>query len=178
MHAWDSIYNKTTGLSIPEVVGLVMIAIPGYILYKDCLKTPLKYKIHELNKIHPDICQEEEIIEAKIRSESLRPGPPFLDSHQYHTRRMERAKSAYSSAWSLVNQNLDLGNKSFKVAVTENDKNILNVVRKLLIDELDIDGYRAVINTYSMDKWSRSDFPTSETDNESKYDFYFDITVA
>ena len=188
MYNWDSLYNNVTGITLPEAVGIVMIAIPGYILFKD-LKNHRCYQSRRL-KIREIETHEEDIIESKIRSESIRPGPPFVDSHQYHLRRVERVKTAYSTAWNLVNQNLDQGNKSFKIAVVEDDLNLLNVVQRLLIEELSTDGYKAaisidhVLHQSNLDKFSIS-YEENDSNKDSgsvhgndKYDFYFDIRLS
>lgn len=171
-----SFYNKVTNLSLPEAVGIAIISIPSYIIYKDCVKPTLKNTfsntLHVPHKTSP-IQSEEDILESKIRSENLRPGPAFLDSHAYHSRRVERVKSAYSSIWNLVNQNLDLGNQTFKVALAENDRKVLNVCKRLLIDELLTDGYVATVQIKSL--FTDSALATSDTENSG--DHYFEVNI-
>ncbi len=174
----NSVYNKVTNLSIPEMVGLVIITIPGYIIYKDCISHKINHVLHTRK---PDVMetQEEDILEAKIRSENFRPGPAFLNSHTYRTRRVERVKAAYTSIYNLVNQNLDLGNQNFRVALSENDKKILNVCRRLLIEELSQDGYSANITIHEMGSGVKDVLSSASIDSETviQHDFYFDITI-
>ena len=122
-------------------VGILLLSIPGYIVLTDsCHKKIFSKDVFFAKR------DEEDFIALKLRSESLRPGPPFVQSIIYHNRRTERAKAAYTSAWNLVNQNLDNGNKLFEFTLDEEDDfNILNVVKVLLEEELEIDGYKAKI---------------------------------
>jgi hypothetical protein len=141
------IYDRFTSITLPDVIGLTLLAIPSYIIFNECVKPKLgrvAEKVHN-KTTHAVSNEEEDILESKIRSDAVRPGPAFLNSHDYHTRRVERCKAAYNTAWSDVNSNLDVGNRQFVISFTENDENILNVVKRLLKDELSIDGYTASI---------------------------------
>lgn len=160
---------------------LLMVSLPGYILCKE-LSGPTIYEqferfnIRQTKKLHD---KEEDILEAKIKSENVRSGPAFLDSHVYRSRRTERVKSIYSSIYNIVNHNLDVGNKHFCVSTSEDDRIILNVVKRLLIDELDKDGYTATISVLPVDK----DIKYKDQDQDQEFDdvkkdsFQFVITI-
>ena len=183
----NTFYNKIQNVSLPEILGLAIISIPGYIIYKDLAKPNIKklynknsHKIKRLksdlkNEIHQVIDEEEEnSLETKIRAESLRPGPAFVSSSTYNIRRTERVKSAYATIWNLVNQNLDLGNQSFKVTTTENDKRILNVCKNLLLHELKTDGYESSVALHSI---YNEDADDNSEESQTIKNYYLDISI-
>ena len=188
-----SFYEKITEnvsdkvhLSMAQIVAIACISIPGFFIVKECVGPKVAEKYHHI-KEHvvnsPTFTtsaplHEEDILEAKVKSENLRPGPAFLNSHIYHNRRTERVKAAYTNVWSLVNQNLDSGNRTFKVATTDDDIKILNVVKRLLIDELDQDGYTATISIHPM--LSNADKVTvhqSDEEDVKPSNYYLTITI-
>lgn len=180
---YDNVTDKIH-LDAWKVLGLTLVSIPSYFIIKDCLVPKASATFHNyadncnrLRSTRPN--QEEDVLEAKVKSENLRPGPAFLNSHVHHNRRIGRVKSAYTAVWTLVNQNLDLGNRDFKVALTDNDVKILNVVRRLLIDELEQDGYSATISIHLMNNNAWDDNITSHADTDSikPSEYYFDIAI-
>jgi hypothetical protein len=170
-------YDKVTGITAVQACCIAAIAIPGYLMYTECKAQKVNSSGSWSTKITDTFKteggkkksakgHEEDILEAKIRSENLRPGPAFLDAHLYHNRRTERVKTAYTSSWSLVNQNLESGNRHFRVAISENDLHILNVVVRLLVEELGQDGYTAEVSIH----------PLKENKNIEE-EFYLDIDI-
>jgi len=153
-------------VSLPEAVGIAMISVPFYLIYRDFFHDKMKHtycpQSHRPSEEH-QLC-------SRIRSESARPGPAFVSSHVYHSRRTERTKDAYKTAYDLVNQNLQSGNRSFKIALTENDVKILNVVRKLLLEELAADGYDSEIGNPIF-------LQTDNEDSENNDQYYLEVTV-
>lgn len=176
----ESLCNRMKDVHITSLATLLLVSIPGYIVCKDYVAPAVLEKYNTLNTDFTAVNQEEDILEAKVKSENIRSGPAFLNSHVYHGRRTERVKSAYSSVCHSVNQNLDLGNKVFKVSINEDDRIILNVVRKLLIDELDKDGYSANVSVHKTESWNKIDTVTKQdSDNENQhYPFYFVVTIV
>lgn len=166
----NSFLDKLSSFSLPEAVGIVIISIPGYIFYKEVLEQ----KISETTLHNNFENLEESFLESKIRSESLRPGPEFIGSHIYRTRRAERVKSAYNSVWVDVNHNLDMGNRKFNVQIEESDEKILNVVKNLLVQELFNDGYTSQVQ---VEKTEKEDKQVTDYMKNSDNDFYFNITV-
>lgn len=167
----ESICNKIRDMDLSTVAKVLVISVPGYILGKKYIVpvlskkyTDMKYDLSGTNCINT----EEDILEAKVKSENVRSGPAFINAHAYHGRRMERVKNAYVNVCNLVNQNLDLGNKNFFVSVGEDDPIILKVVRRLLIDELDKDGYTAKVDI----------LPTLQLDEDNKEPFALEITIV
>lgn len=191
-----SFYEKVTEnvsdkvpLSIAQIVAIACISIPGFFIVKDCVGPKVVDKYHHLRdhvvndtfSTHAPL-HEEDILEAKVKSENLRPGPAFLNAHIYHDRRIERVKNAYTNIWSLVNQNLDSGNRCFKVAATDDDVKILNVVKRLLIDELDRDGYTATVSIHPMVSTAEKVFNVSHQDSDADTsktsDYYFTVNIV
>lgn len=137
-------YDKISSITFAEIVGILALTIPTCLIVNKCI-CPKISKLCKKDNIKSEM-KEEDIIKTKIRSENLRPGPPFIQSHIYHNRRTERAKSAYTNAWEIINHNLDNGNRQFEFSLEdEDDLHILNVVKKLVIEELQIDGYNVKI---------------------------------
>lgn len=141
------------------------IGIPGYILYKNSNcnddycneKRLIKTKIEKNTKV--------DILSEKVRLNNLRPGPAFVDSQIFHDKRVQRTKDAYTSIWTLVDDNLNRGNSSFSVAITEDDQTILNVVKKLLLEELATDCYSASVKL----------IPSKASDSRQ---YFFIITIS
>lgn len=186
----SAMYNKVTGITAAQAVGIAAIAIPGYIIYTECKKGKTSpYKVtRKWSETFTDSFNstttptkkaftEEDILEAKIRSENLRPGPAFLDSHSYHNRRTERVKTAYNACWSLVNQNLESGNRQFKVAITENDIHILNVLQRLLVEELGQDGYTAKVKVNPMKRITETGNAKSAVREVEEDEFYLKVEL-
>ena len=176
-----SFYERITDkVTLPGVIGVALVAIPSYIVFKECVAPKVAVKYHNVVDTYSTVAptKEEDILEAKVKSENLRAGPAFIYSHVYHNRRTERVKSAYTSVWSLVNQNLDSGNRVFKVAVTDNDVKILNVVRRLLLDELEQDGYSASVTIHQMDNNTvKIQQVNSEDETAQPAEYYLDVAI-
>jgi hypothetical protein len=173
----SSLYEKISdrlNLSIYQILALGLVSAPSYFIVKDCIIPKFKEKYNNWTCVS---LKEEDILEAKVKSENLRVGPAFVYSHIYHNHRTERAKSAYTAVWSLVNQNLDLGNRIFKVAVADDDIHILNVVRRLLIDELEQDGYSATVTIHPMKNDISVDCDSKLPDDTKLFEYYLEISI-
>lgn len=170
-------------MKISTAMILLALSVPGYIVCKEYVAPCMSSQYHAVRTdltsrtSNNTISSEEDILEAKVKSESIRSGPAFLNSHAYHNRRTERVKSVYGSICHSVNQNLDQGNKIFQVCVDEDDAVILNVVRRLLIDELDKDGYTAKVSIHRITTIEKT--PSEDTsEDEIKQKSYFEITIV
>ena len=83
------------------------------------------------------------MLECKVKSQQMRVGQNFVEKNVYKTRRAERVKTLYGKLWEDVNENLENGNKEFVVNLDETDENIVQVVYKMLREELKQDGYNS-----------------------------------
>jgi hypothetical protein len=168
-------------VTMMQALGIALISVPGFFIVKDYVAPKVNTKYHHsaLSTWCPS--REESLLESKVKSENLRAGPAFVYFQSYHNRRTERVKSAYTAVWSLVNQNLDQGNRVFKVAITDDDISIVNVVRRLLIDELTKDGYNANITIHPMNNHNgnRDDKIAmyNEGDDHKTSEYYFHIFI-
>lgn len=172
----ESVYNKVKDVKISTAAIILALSVPGYIICKEYVAPCMASQYHTvrtdlISKASSKLNTEEDILEAKVKSENIRSGPAFLNSHAYHNRRTERVKSVYGGICNSVNQNLDQGNKIFQVSVNEDDMVILNVVRRLLLDELDKDGYTARVSIH------RTTAESPETDDDVKPKSYFGVTI-
>src|SRR5689334_21420741 len=152
----ESIYSKMKDIKVSTAVILLALSVPGYILCREYAAPCMASKYHAVRTSSSKLNSEEDILEAKVKSENIRSGPAFLNSHAYHNRRTERVKSVYGNICNSVNENLDQGNKVFQVSVNEDDTVILSVVRRLLIDELDKDGYTARVSIHRITTFDSS----------------------
>jgi len=141
----QSLCNKIKDVDVPCAVTLLLVSVPSYYVVKNHVVPTIKEKYHHVYTEPIHINKEEDILEAKVKSENIRSGPVFIDSHAYRGRRTERVKEAFNSVCQQVNKNLDSGNRVFKIPVDDDDRIILNVTRRLLLDELSIDGYNATV---------------------------------
>lgn len=176
----ESLCNRLKDAPISTVAGILLVSIPGYILCKEYVAPNVQKKYEVMSSsMSTTKMNEEDILESKVKSENLRSGPAFLSHHAYHGRRTDRVKSAYGSVCNLVNQNLDVGNKIFNVAVGEDDPIILNVTKRLLIDELDKDGYIAQVSIHAYDVLCPVKVTKSlSEESDEKTPFYFKVIIS
>src|SRR6478609_3428701 len=174
--------NRIKDAPVTTVAGILLVSVPGYIICKEYIVPTIKHggcQGYNVICSGTNVIKEEDVLESKVKSENLRSGPAFLNHHTYHGRRTDRVKSAYNSVCNLVNQNLDSGNKTFNVAVEEDDPIILNVTKRLLIDELDKDGYSAMVSIHELDPLDDIKVTRQSSDeNEDKTTYYFSVTIV
>ena len=145
-----STFSTTTNLSaipsLPELVGLTIISIPFFRLYT---KVSRNFKTHTNIRNTGLHCPQTEIsiLKEKVKENDMKIGG-FTNYHEYQKQRVERTKIAYNSTWDFVNRNLDQGNKEFNIRIAETDEKILETVRQLLVEELEVDGYTTDISLY------------------------------
>ena len=145
MQFFDNLYNRVSSVTLPQIAGLTLLAIPSYLIYKEHLEG--KHILSKKSKRSKTQKPEEEVIlSEKLKSETVRAGPAFLDSHVYHTRRLDRVKTAYNAVWTAVNEALNSGHQTFTVPLQEDDKRIQNVIKDILVEELGTDGYESSVS--------------------------------
>jgi len=110
---------------------MAIMALPGIMLYdkfRDCAR-----QFHQI-----DI--EEDILTDVLTCDK-RLVPDFVPSSTYKSLRTERAKTVLSELGGIINQNLENGNREFEIHVSDPDQHIIQVVKRLLIQQLKEQGY-------------------------------------
>ena len=173
---------RITNCTLSEICVATAIAVPSYFLARDVVAPQLKRAYREnqrslrVRESRTVPCSEEEILRAKVLSENIHPGAPYVDSHVYHTRRTERVKSLYSSCHTAVNDNLEQGNRVFDIAIYDSDEKIVNVTRRLLLEQMALDSYDVRIEQHVCSDCDELLFGLNDEEKSAK--FYFHITVV
>jgi hypothetical protein len=164
-------------LSCSTAAILLAISVPGYVVYKRYI-SPRITKDQTTETLIQSMEEEQNILESKLKLE-MRTKPAYVDPQIYYVRRLERIKSTSRYLYELVNNNLDQGNKQFWIPCDENDPVILNVVRRMLIDELNYNGYTVEVTLTTNE--STNDQNTNdqiERNKQGEYTkFRFEITI-
>jgi hypothetical protein len=167
----ETICDKLRAVHISTLATLALLSVPGYLVYQEYVSPHVTERythLHKMKTLKSEYEREEEILVSKIKSENSRSGPAFLNSHAYRIRRIERAKSVYNTLSASVNQNLDNGNKVFYINVEEDDPVIVKVVRQLLIDELNKDGYTTLISVSTITECCGFEYNENNTDEQNQ----------
>lgn len=125
---------------LQDFIGMAIVALPGILLF-DKLKDGSQAFIHH-EKYPMDV--EEDILTDVLTCDK-RLCPEFVSSSTYKSLRTERAKTALTELGGIINQNLENGNREFDMHVSDPDKHIVEVVRRLLIQQLNEQGYAVKI---------------------------------
>lgn len=126
--------------NLQDFIGVAIVALPGILLF-DKLKGCPYVVSHEQRQT--DI--EEDILTDVLTCDK-RLCPKFVPSSTYKSLRTERAKTALSELGGIINQNLEVGNREFDIHVSDPDRHIVEVVRRLLLEQLNEQGYAVRIS--------------------------------
>jgi hypothetical protein len=88
---------------------------------------------------------------SKVKSGNIRVGPAFLDKSVYMTKRANRIKTIYDGIYSDVNSRLLEGERQFTIEIADSDEKIMTVIKTILEEELNHDGYSARITVDKQD---------------------------